>query len=480
MLLLVALGLSTLVFYPILYNYFFGDDLYFIFQIINAPLQTFLFAPYGGHLFVARNVVFVLCYRLFGSEPTGYFAVALATHLVNIVLLYRVIRLLTASPRLALFGAVLWGSAPLHEGTLGWYSAYGIAMVGTAALWLLHDLARAGRGQPLGARRLLLWPVWLFIAATGFGVGLAVVLVFPLIVLLMHPPRAGKTGAVLSSAAAAALLVAGYFFVHHFMLTAEGAAIATSTLTMSTLTNVGPLLGWIRDLTGFGLYTAFLREAAVRLPYSTAAGNLSIAVLAGVLLLGCWRGNRQTRGTIVACVAMALAIFAAVAAGRGPLWGEKFYIATRYQYVPLVGIVIALCCALAAMDTWRSTSRLAKNAALTLWIGAILALHFTLSPGIDHHEKARRATNIEITEMRRLIRSTPQGQDVRIQNQVFHGVGPMMIRNPKMFPGWAAAFTIFFPDNVVEGRRVFFVEADSEVRDATRSGKRTATLIVPP
>ncbi len=80
--------------------------------------------------------------------------------------------------------------------------------------------------------------------------------------------------------------------------------------------------------------------------------------------------------------------------------------------------------------------------------------------------------------MWRLIRATPPGQDVYITNQMFHGVGPMMMRNPRMFPGWAAAFTIFFPSNVVEGRRVFFTESDPEVVEAMRNGKRTATLIV--
>jgi hypothetical protein len=54
----------------------------------------------------------------------------------------------------------------------------------------------------------------------------------------------------------------------------------------------------------------------------------------------------------------------------------------------------------------------------------------------------------------------------------------MLIRNPKMFPGWAAAFTVFFPSNVVEGRRVFFVEPDSDIRAAVRDGRRTGTLIV--
>lgn len=474
----LPIGLSVLVFYPILRNYFFGDDLYNLYQIVNAPLGTYLLTPYGGHVLVARNFVFYICYQLFGTQAQGYFWLVLLTHLLNVALLYGILRLLTGSRRLAAFGAALWGSAPLHDGSLGWYSVYGNVMAATVTLWLLRDLAHAATRQRLATSRLLLWPVLLFIGCTSFGVGLAVALVFPLLVLFIHPSGPGKARAVLCSALVAATILPAYFAVHRLMLTPEAAAVATSTLNLGTLTVWQPMLAMLADLAGYGLYSVAVRDCTTRLEYTSGVGLAMIVALIAVGGLAVARGDRRTRGVLFACAVLAFATFGVVVAGRGVLWGERFYLATRYQYVPLIGIVIGLCVTLAAMDSWRPLPAYFKNAALSLWVVAAVAVHLAFSPGIDHHEKPRRATEIEVNEMRRLIRTTPAGQDVYITNQVFHGVGPMLMRNPSMFPGWAAAFTIFFPSNVVDGRRVFFVEADSEVRAATRDGRRTATLIV--
>jgi hypothetical protein len=475
----LPIGLSALVFYPILRNYFFGDDLYNLYQIVNAPLGTYLLTPYGGHVLVARNFVFFLCHQLFGTQASGYFWLMLLTHLLNVALLFDVVRLLSGSARLACFGAALWGSAPLQEGSLGWYSVYGNVMAGTVALWLLRDLARAMAGRPLTLPRLLLWPVLIVIGCTSFGVGLAVALVLPVLVVLMHPGRASKAAALLCSALIAITVLPAYFAVHRLMLTPEAAAIATSTLNLGTLTVWQPMLGMLANLAGYGLFSLALRDVTTRVPYVPGIGIALIGVLALVFALGGARGDRRTRNVLLACTILALATFGVVVAGRGVLWGEKFYLATRYQYLPLIGVVIGFCLALAALDKAMRVSETFKNAALGLWVVGAIVVHLTLSPGIDHHDNARRATDIEVSEMRRLIRATAAGHDVFITNRVFHGVGPMLIRNPKVFPGWAAAFAIFFPSNVVDGRPVFFVEADTEVRDAARDGRRTASLIVP-
>jgi len=50
------------------------------------------------------------------------------------------------------------------------------------------------------------------------------------------------------------------------------------------------------------------------------------------------------------------------------------------------------------------------------------------------------------------------------------------------FPGWAAVFVIAFPDNVIDGKRVYFVEPDESRRKfaAARVGHRISTLLVEP
>ena len=59
-------------------------------------------------------------------------------------------------------------------------------------------------------------------------------------------------------------------------------------------------------------------------------------------------------------------------------------------------------------------------------------------------------------------------------------MGPLLAVQPAVFPGWAGVFAIYFPDDVVDGRRVVFEVADPKVVAATRGGRRAASLIVPP
>ena len=50
--------LSAWRYYPITQNYFFGDDLYNLYEIVNRSLPEYLFKPYGMHLLAARNLVY--------------------------------------------------------------------------------------------------------------------------------------------------------------------------------------------------------------------------------------------------------------------------------------------------------------------------------------------------------------------------------------------------------------------------------------
>jgi hypothetical protein len=65
---------------------------------------------------------------------------------------------------------------------------------------------------------------------------------------------------------------------------------------------------------------------------------------------------------------------------------------------------------------------------------------------------------------------------VAIANQTF----PPLPFYPHVFPGWAAAFVIYYPENVVLGHRVTFTERNAQVIEVLKDGKRTAGLLVPP
>src|SRR5262245_19190971 len=173
--LLPAIAMAALTYYPITRNFFFADDFLNLFNIRNDPALTYLVTPNGGHMLLTRNAVFYLTFQLFGASPEGYYWTSFLTHLLNVGLLYRLERLATGDAPLASFGAALWGTSPLNEGTLGWYAVLGQVLVATALLVILgqvHRLSAAHR-PPSRAMRCG-WYVLALIAATSFGTGIAV------------------------------------------------------------------------------------------------------------------------------------------------------------------------------------------------------------------------------------------------------------------------------------------------------------------
>ena len=54
---LLALGLTALVYHPLLYNYFWSDDFLNLYHIVNISLPEYLLTPHGGHMLVTRNAM---------------------------------------------------------------------------------------------------------------------------------------------------------------------------------------------------------------------------------------------------------------------------------------------------------------------------------------------------------------------------------------------------------------------------------------
>jgi hypothetical protein len=118
--------------------------------------------------------------------------------------------------------------------------------------------------------------------------------------------------------------------------------------------------------------------------------------------------------------------------------------------------------------------------ALILGVTAITAGLILVRPPYLHFLWERRYTDLALGGMQGLLRAASPGTDLYIQNEPFQGVGPLALANPSIFPGLAALFVVYYPSNVVDGRRVFFVEPDADVRDAARRGVRSQTLLVAP
>jgi len=131
---LIAAAVSAFVFRRVVGAYFWADDFGWLYLIHDRSPVEVLLTPLGGHALVVRNAIFLAVHALAGLDPRPYFWTALATHVVNVVLIARLVWLLTGRSALAGLGAVAYGTCPATAETLGWYSAYGQVAATTCVL----------------------------------------------------------------------------------------------------------------------------------------------------------------------------------------------------------------------------------------------------------------------------------------------------------------------------------------------------------
>lgn len=481
----LAVGLSMIVYLPILGAYFWNDDFLNLYQIVNLDPVQYLLRPHGGHLLATRNAIFLLCHHAFGMWAPGYYALVLLSHGANVWLLFQVIRRCTASDRLAAFGAALWGTCPLHAGTLDWYSVYGQVVV---AMVLLVILERATARPPSASRgRLVVWPVLLLAACTSFGVGLGVALVAPIVVALLLPAsaRRASTVAVLALVAVAVPFLYRQMLALYEQLAGPSGEVTTTTILLGLAQTPSfwpTILTMLAGLAAYGL-TGLSAGFAFRGGPPPDALVRPVAVVATVAVL--WvlaRGSRDTRRYLIAMLVLVAGTYGMVAMGRAVFFaGDALHIGMsqpRYHYVGTIPLAIILGIVLAHLGA-RLPAGGVGPLLLGSWALATLGLRAASAPFIDTHAEARVETERVVTAIRAEVAATPPGATVRIPYQQFLGTGPLIAGNPMAFPGWAALFTIVFPSNSVDGRPVFFV-ASPEVVAATAEGRRTAGLLVPP
>src|SRR5262249_22772329 len=187
---LLPLLAAAAVWAPIRHNYFWNDDFVHLYDIATRTLWRFSSELFIGQLYLVRNLVFAGLFHVFGPDPRPFFWSMLLTHLVNVLLLARAIRGFTGDLVLTGVGAALWGTCPVLEGALGWYSAYGQVLLTTLVLAVLAALAAAvARGECLEPRRALWWGTLLAVGATCYTAGLAICAAFPVTLLLALPAR---------------------------------------------------------------------------------------------------------------------------------------------------------------------------------------------------------------------------------------------------------------------------------------------------
>lgn len=479
--LVVSLGVSAWVYYPITSNYFQQDDFLNLYNIVNQDRLEFILRMHGGHLLMTRNALFALFFHLFGTDASLYFWTVLLTHLLNVGLVFAIIHRLTDSAPLACLGSAVWGILPVHEGALGWYSVYGHVIATTCVFFVLFGLARAARGTPPRQLTLALWVLLLLAASTSFGVGIGVTLAMPLVAFLLLPRSPERFRAVLALSALAIALPAIYVGVQELFSQLYGGVEATTVL-VGGLHGLAKHARLLLDLVGFSIPCLLLGVFHQPLIHPSAAAYAMIAAWLGCFAAACALSSGESRRRILAFVAVAIAAYGIVAAGRGtfvtPANAVGMARAARFHYLASSAMAIVSALVLAELGRrFRWTAQVGWTF-LLLWLGATLAgnaYRFRLTRPFD---AARSEVGRVVDTINAAVRAARPGEDVYVDNRPFKSIGMLLVTVPYRFPGWAAIFAVYFPDNVVDGRRVRFLERDPVVVQWAEKGPRTAGLLL--
>lgn len=459
--------------------FFFNDDFQILYELANGGnLVAFLLGPVFGHVNTARNAFLAAEHVVFGSRPAPFYAVALAIHAANAVLLQRLGRRLTGAGGLAALVATAWATSPMHAGTLSWCAAHGHALLTTLLLLLLLRLdARDRSGHPLGGGAAVGWMVAAFAIATLYGVGFGVAAAFPVAVLVAAPRATTAAGRVLLFAVPPLLLVT-FVVLHHLyppphleilrtivpplgevLSRPDGTAslLAHLASTGTTALVLGPFAGLVRGQ-----------------PWLGAAGLVAVAA---ALVAGLWRGTPRDRRWIAAALLLALGAWGVVALGRGVQWATSASqgVGERYHYAAQTMVAVATTVALGTL------ARPLGTALAGVWAAAAVVGLVVAPLAVPLHPGERRLTVAALREIDAQIAAAPPGATVRIPNTAFQPVEFLgLFQGRWTFPGLAGVWVVFGPATPPGGRRVVFVATDPEQLDARRRGGRIAGLLVPP
>jgi hypothetical protein len=408
----------------------------------------------------------------------------LLTHLLNVALLFRLVHRLSNSAHAASLAAALWGVCPVHAGTLGWYSVYGQVLATTFLLILLNHAAPvATENRRLPRSALITWPALLLAASTSFGIGIGITLVAPLVLYLILPRSSQRTRICLALAALALampLLYRGALALYDWAFgpTIEGLVAAIGLEHRALSWQQAKMMGLMFSYGLTSLVLGFFIQVG-RFP-ETAAW-ITVPVFLALLSIVFVGSKASTRRTLLAFLALAGGCYFIIAQGRSHFFRGDLLIGAsqlRYQYAAslpiavLVGILAARCCRLLRLNSF------VRWTLLIAWTALLIGSYRLAPPALEVSTNQERETRAVLSTVRSQVAAAPPGSAVYIENQPFRSVGPMLQDPRSGFPGWAGVYTIFFPTNVVDSRRVYFVVRDSATLEMGRKGRRTAGLLV--
>jgi len=479
--LVLALSATLTVYAGLLGCFFYADDIVLLYDARNDSALEFVLTPYGGHATWARNLVFLVLERLAGPNPKPFFAVALATHLVNVLLCFATVRAATGSAVLATVWATLWGTSPGNAATMSWFSVHGQMLVTTMLLVMLWRAAvLTTRGAEPSARDAWAMVVLSAVAAGTFGIGLGLGVALPVAALVVFPRLPWRRRLVfLSPLVLIPLLYVGALAAYA-MIGWRSTAPSSETV-LAGLPDAIALTALLVGAGFAGLVGGFTAWGPLPAPVVAGGVVVLVVLVASALVVA----DPPSRRRIVGVAMLAVAVYGVIALGRAPLaaaFGGVVPVANtpRYHYAgPLVLAVLAALVCAEARRLPRATRVGTVLAVLVLCIDAA-----TYAGGrwrLTTHDWVRRLTNRDLATISAAAAKAAPGATVVVPNERYYGVGPLFVSVPTIFPRLAGAFIAFRDDDTVAGRHIRFAESDAEAYAQLTAdpGRRIARLLVP-
>jgi hypothetical protein len=462
----VPVGAAGLAYHRIPGCYFFADDFFDFLQVADAGTYHFVLSPMAGHVLLARNAIQALYWHVFGLDAAPYFWSVLLTHLLNVWLLFRLVRAVTGRLDAAAAAATLWGVSPLHVEPLAWYAVYGQVLTATVALAILADAATLG-DRPLGTGRLLAWGGLLLVGSTCFGTGLGIAVATP-VALLVALPRVWtrpRTVVLLGTIPIAAVVF--YLGLRAFARSQGEGSLVNDALVAIALGSVRPVPGMLLHLVRFSVL--HLVAGPMMAPGAdpvTASWPVLGLVGAGVVgVLATARG--ACRRWTLAVLLLVGGVYGAIAFGRAnfsSLLGHGLVQPAetlRYHYAGSAMVAAVLGIVLGAA---RRGAPVLLSRAICLAVVVLQPVALVRAPlPIDTHADVRTTVAREVGRVDAALAVAPPDVPPRLPNtslppRVVGIFGQMQI------PGIAALLVLFRPPDQLEDRGVRFLEPDPGVR----------------
>jgi hypothetical protein len=487
-LVLVPLGLSAWIYYPITRAFFFADDFVHLVELENERTLVFLLRPFGGNAFLFRNLVFLASYRLFGLDPVAFQRTVLITHLLNVALLFGLLRTMTGSAWLACLGAALWGVSPLGVDTLDWYSMFGHVLVGAAMLLVLRSVIRLDvAGDRIPARTAVAWFALMLVASACYGPGIGAALVFPVVLIILLPAVWRQPGLRLAFLALPVVTLAFYFGLRYLYRQIGTLSIEELVHQQAALSGFGAIpLFWTHLLSysAAGTILGFFMPK----PYPNPASLIAVSALLVGTGLVLWRGTARTRRYGLGMAALWAGVYLMVAIGRGHIYAllnvppATAAAVGRYHYAGTIPLVVLVCLVLREAGHLPVLRAVPRGVAVVLLLALVLEGRHASGFRIDTRPYVHDYFLYTKQDLASQIAAAPRETPLYLENQKT----PLPVLGvaipERLVPGRAAVFLLTRSASKLEDRDVRFIERDPDVLDWYRERPDTplARLLVAP